>query len=73
MDALDKDLRAAVAEISARRKVDVQLDLVWRKPPTHFDPKLVDAVENAAKSLGYSHRRITSGAGHAPSGLRPRR
>ena len=25
---------------------------------------LVDAVENATKALGYSHRRITSGAGH---------
>ncbi|WP_244482400.1 M20/M25/M40 family metallo-hydrolase, partial [Bradyrhizobium pachyrhizi] len=64
MDALDRDLRAAVAEIATRRKVEVQLDLVWRKAPTHFDPKLVDAVENAAKQLGYSHRRITSGAGH---------
>ena len=64
MDTLDKDLRSAIAEIAARRKVDVKLDLVWRKPPTHFDPKLVDAVEGAAKMLGYSHRRITSGAGH---------
>jgi beta-ureidopropionase / N-carbamoyl-L-amino-acid hydrolase len=64
MDALDKDLRAAIGEIAGRRKVEVALDLVWRKPPTHFDPKLVDAVENAAKALGYSHRRITSGAGH---------
>src|SRR5713101_5550636 len=64
MDTLDKDLRAAAAEIAVRRKVDVALDLVWRKPPTHFDPKLVDAVENAAEALGYSHRRITSGAGH---------
>jgi acetylornithine deacetylase/succinyl-diaminopimelate desuccinylase-like protein len=26
--------------------------------------KLVDAVESATKALGYSHRRITSGAGH---------
>src|ERR1700742_4159828 len=40
MDALDADLRAAIKEISARRKVDVSLDLVWRKPPTHFDPRL---------------------------------
>jgi N-carbamoyl-L-amino-acid hydrolase len=64
MDALDADLRAAVAEISARRKVDVQLDLFWRKPPTHFNAKFVDAVEIAAQQLGYSHRRITSGAGH---------
>jgi beta-ureidopropionase / N-carbamoyl-L-amino-acid hydrolase len=64
MDALDRQLRAAAAEIAARRKVEVTLDLVWRKPPTHFDAKLVDAVENAAAALGYSHRRITSGAGH---------
>src|ERR1700682_2582121 len=60
MDALDRELRAAAAEIAARRKVDVTLDLVWRKPPTHFDAKLVDAVENAAKALGYSPRRIPS-------------
>ena len=39
MDALDRDLRAAIAEIAARRKVEVALDLVWRKPPTHFDRK----------------------------------
>src|ERR1700688_364239 len=64
MDALDKELRGAAAEIAARRKVEVALDLVWRKPPTHFDAKLVDAVENAASALGYSNRRITSGAGH---------
>jgi N-carbamoyl-L-amino-acid hydrolase len=64
MDALDQDLRAAIAAIASRRKVEVTLDLVWRKPPTHFNPSLVDAVENAATMLGYSHRRITSGAGH---------
>ena len=64
MDALDRDLRAAVTEIAARRKVEVALDLVWRKAPTHFDSRLVDAVEAAAKNLGYTHRRITSGAGH---------
>ena len=29
-----------------------------------FNPRLVDAVESSAKMLGYSHRRITSGAGH---------
>jgi beta-ureidopropionase / N-carbamoyl-L-amino-acid hydrolase len=64
MDALDRDLRAAIAEIAGRRKVDVTLDLVWRKAPTRFDPKLVEAVESAANKLGFSHRRITSGAGH---------
>src|SRR4029453_4545501 len=46
-----------------RRKVEVWLDLVWRKPPTHFNPKFIDAVENAAKNPGYSHSPITPGAG----------
>ncbi|WP_315757787.1 MULTISPECIES: Zn-dependent hydrolase [unclassified Bradyrhizobium] len=64
LDALDASLRAAASEISKKRKVEIAIDQVWRKPPTHFDPKLVDAVERAAGTLGYSHRRITSGAGH---------
>ena len=64
LDAFDKDLRAACAEIGARRKVEVSLEAIWQKPPTVFDAKLVDAVENATKTLGYSHRHITSGAGH---------
>src|ERR1700683_2176301 len=31
MDTLDKDLRAGVSGVAARRKVEVALDLVWRK------------------------------------------
>ena len=64
MDALDHDLRAAIAEIARRRKVEVVIEQVWRKAPTHFNPRLIEAVESATKMLGYSHRRITSGAGH---------
>ena len=64
LDAIDKDLRSAAAEIAGRRRVEIALDAIWRKEPTVFNPKLVDAVESATKALGYSHRRITSGAGH---------
>jgi N-carbamoyl-L-amino-acid hydrolase len=64
LDAIDKELREAIAEIAPRRKATIELSAIWRKEPTVFNPKLVDAVENAAKTLGYSHRRITSGAGH---------
>jgi N-carbamoyl-L-amino-acid hydrolase len=64
MDTLDRNVRAAAAEIASRRKVEVAIDLVWRKAPTHFDKTLVDAVESATNALGYSNRRITSGAGH---------
>jgi beta-ureidopropionase / N-carbamoyl-L-amino-acid hydrolase len=64
LDAIDRDLRSAIAEIAPRRKVEIALDAIWRKEPTVFNAKLVDAVENATKALGYTHRRITSGAGH---------
>ncbi|MBN8962969.1 MAG: Zn-dependent hydrolase [Rhizobiales bacterium] len=64
MDALDRDIRATLGEIAKRRRVEIALDQIWRKPPTIFDSKLVDAVQAAATELGYSYRRITSGAGH---------
>jgi len=64
LDAIDRELRAAMTEIAARRRVEITFEAIWRKPPTVFNPKLVDAVESSTKALGYSHRRITSGAGH---------
>jgi N-carbamoyl-L-amino-acid hydrolase len=64
LDAIDRDLRSAIVEIAARRKVEMALVPIWRKEPTVFNAKLVDAVETATRALGYSHRRITSGAGH---------
>jgi beta-ureidopropionase / N-carbamoyl-L-amino-acid hydrolase len=64
LETIETDLRAAFAEIAARRKVGIAFEPIWRKPPTIFNAKLVDAVESAAQALGFSHRRITSGAGH---------
>jgi len=72
LDQLDARIRAAAAGIAAKRKVEVALDLVWRKEPTHFDTTLVGAVENAANALGYQNRRITSGAGHDACNLNTR-
>jgi beta-ureidopropionase / N-carbamoyl-L-amino-acid hydrolase len=64
LEAIDRELREAIAGIATRRRVEIAFEAIWRKPPTIFNPKLVDAVENSTKALGYSHRRITSGAGH---------
>ena len=61
---LDKEIRAEIASIAARRKVAVSFERIWYKPPTHFDPTIVDAVEQATKEQGFSYRRIVSGAGH---------
>jgi beta-ureidopropionase / N-carbamoyl-L-amino-acid hydrolase len=64
MTALDAEISAAVAGIASKRRVEIAFDNVWRKPPTIFDANVVGAVEQATGALGYSNRRITSGAGH---------
>ncbi|MGD9836885.1 MAG: Zn-dependent hydrolase [Afipia sp.] len=64
LDSLHAAIQFAIAEIASRRKVSIDLKQIWRKEPTVFDTALVDAVEAAAKDMGYSYRRITSGAGH---------
>lgn len=64
LDKLHDAIQTAVAEIATRRKVSIDLQQIWRKEPTVFDKKLVEAVEAATREMGYSHRRITSGAGH---------
>jgi N-carbamoyl-L-amino-acid hydrolase len=64
LEAIEKGVRDAIREISAHRKVEVTFDKVWHKPPTHFNKDYIATVEHAAQALGYSHRRITSGAGH---------
>jgi len=61
---LDKEIRAAITNIAAKRKVGVTFERIWYKPPTHFDAGILDAIEQATRELGYSHRRIVSGAGH---------
>ena len=58
------ELADRVAAIAGSHGVDFELDEIWEKPPVKFAPECIDAVEAAARSLGYSHQRIVSGAGH---------
>ena len=64
LEAMVGELRALVAEHAAMawRAADVQQ--VWHMPATGFDERLAGLIEGAARSLGYSHRRMVSGAGH---------
>jgi N-carbamoyl-L-amino-acid hydrolase len=64
LNALDRDMQKAAADIAARRKVEVLLNKIWRKEPTHFDKALIKTIETATNALGYTNRAITSGAGH---------
>ena len=62
--AMDMALRQGVAEIATRTGLTFTMGMVQNYSPTPFDPACVDAVRKAAKTLGYSAREITSGAGH---------
>lgn len=55
---------ALVASVSAARSVAIDCQQIWYCPPTPFDDACIDAVRDAAKGLGYSHRDMVSGAGH---------
>jgi N-carbamoyl-L-amino-acid hydrolase len=57
-------LRQSLEAIEAECRVAIELKEVTYFPPCHFDPALVGAVREAARSLGYTHRDIVSGAGH---------
>jgi N-carbamoyl-L-amino-acid hydrolase len=64
LDELDRRTRKSAADIAGRRRVEIEVEAIWRKDPTPFDPGIVDTIEAAAARLGYSRRRITSGAVH---------
>ncbi len=40
------------------------LKQIFQYAPIAFDPNCIDQVEQAAITLGYSHRPMISGAGH---------
>lgn len=55
----------AFAEATARDEgVTITRESLARFAPVDFDPRLVTLVERTARELGYSVRRLPSGAGH---------
>ena len=60
LDAMDRELRAAAAEIG----LEAEIVETWSSPPVSFDADCVAAVREAARSGGHPWRDIVSGAGH---------
>jgi N-carbamoyl-L-amino-acid hydrolase len=53
-----------IAETAKAERVDVEAKVLARFEPVTFDAGLVDRVEQHARGLGLSTRRMPSGAGH---------
>ncbi|PJK30569.1 Zn-dependent hydrolase [Minwuia thermotolerans] len=62
--AMDREMRAGVAEIAERSRVGTTIEQIMDLAPLPFDPACVEAVRKGAEALGYSSRAIVSGAGH---------
>lgn len=62
---MDRKVRAAVDLAVQRGGLELtRMEQIFYYAPVAFDPACVDAVRQAARQFGYSHREIVSGAGH---------
>ena len=62
LEDMEAELRHRLAE--SLDGLDFVCERIWLSPAVHFDPRLVDMVREAARSLGLPHRDIVSGPGH---------
>ncbi|NMY97963.1 allantoate amidohydrolase [Pseudomonas proteolytica] len=60
----DQQLHEAVARIAEGIGLQASVKQIFQYAPIAFDQDCVDVVQTAAAALGYSHRRMISGAGH---------
>ncbi len=60
----ERRLQAYAADVAAAEGVEISSRSLARFEPVAFDPASVDLVEETARALGFSVRRMPSGAGH---------
>lgn len=60
---MEQRLLAAVAEVGVDG-LNAHAERIFQYQPIRFDPACIDSVRQAAKTLGYPHRDMVSGAGH---------
>ncbi|MEO0985937.1 MAG: M20/M25/M40 family metallo-hydrolase, partial [Cyanobacteria bacterium J06639_14] len=60
----EQDFQAKVEAIAAAEGLEVTYQSLARFDPVSFDAAMVECVERTAQALGYSVKRMPSGAGH---------
>jgi N-carbamoyl-L-amino-acid hydrolase len=53
-----------LTEITANEGCEVKTKKLWDRDTVWFNPQIVNQLEQSAQSLGYSYKRMVSGAGH---------
>ena len=62
--AAEKRLEKFLAAIAEEEGVRISTEQLVRFQPVIFDAGLTDEIEASARRFGFSHKRMTSGAGH---------
>jgi beta-ureidopropionase / N-carbamoyl-L-amino-acid hydrolase len=60
----ERRLAEFLAEVAENEGVQITTERLVRFEPVVFDANLADVIEASAERMGFSHRRMTSGAGH---------
>ena len=60
----ERRLAGFLDEVAQKEGVRVTTERLVRFEPVVFDAALADAIEASAERMGFTHRRMTSGAGH---------
>jgi N-carbamoyl-L-amino-acid hydrolase len=64
LERMGKELEAECQKIARTRKLELDFKEIWYSPPVKFAGDCIGAVQKATEELGFSNRRIISGAGH---------
>ena len=58
------EMKTVSEKIAKELGLVLEVKEIWHNPPVKFAPECVKTVQTAVDKLGYSNRRIISGAGH---------
>lgn len=61
---LVEEIIQELPDSSGKENCKVATTKLWDRHTVWFDEKIVNSLEQSAKSLGYSYKRMVSGAGH---------
>ncbi|SEM70041.1 N-carbamoyl-L-amino-acid hydrolase [Mesobacillus persicus] len=59
-----EEIILGLTQSSANEGCEVKATKLWGRDTVWFDQEIVDSVEQATQTLGYSYKRMVSGAGH---------
>ncbi|MGH6873440.1 MAG: M20 family metallo-hydrolase [Aestuariivirgaceae bacterium] len=64
LDRMETAYRAALQQIAAADRLDLDEKRIWISPAVKFDPRLIQCVKAGAEKSGFTTREMASGAGH---------